>query len=252
MLISKEMEDVGTLRISRVNQEFVYCLKDLCFLLGIKSNNKLRSELNPDNMFQLPICENKKYSKAIFIDLGNLNTVFNLAGNTSRSTLVAEWFVNEVYPFTVKGDEYTLLTLQDPIVGAKLLSDYEDLKFKVTQLESKERKNKPYLDSMIEILGGKNAISLNVYYEDVFKRGYPKGKFYAMLRAVGILDESNQVNQEYIDNVRFKKVTTITVVADKRVTTEIVFVTKSGFNLIEQLLMSYEGDSRDNERNQPR
>lgn len=248
MLISKEMEGKGILRITRANHEFVYCLKDLCNLLGIKSSNKLRSELDAKEMFQLPIYESSRHQNAIFVGMPNLNKVFNSAENQSNATLVAEWFAKEVFPLTVKGDEYSYENLEDPAVRMSLLSDYEDLKFKVTQLEIQKRKDKPYLDSMLEILGSKNAISLNVYYDEIFERGFPKGKFYAMLRSIGVLDDSNQVTQEYLDNVRFKKVTTVTVVCDKKITTDVVFVTKSGINLIEQLLNSYEGDNKLYER----
>lgn len=248
MLISKEMEGKGILRISRTDHEFVYCLKDLCGLLGIKSSNKLRSELDHKDMFQLPISENGRHQNAIFVGLGNLNQVFNFAENQARATLVAEWFANEVFPIVTRDGEYTFEKLEDPAVRMNLLSDYEDLKFRVAQLESKQRKSKPYLDSMVEIFGARNCVSLNVFYDEIFERGYPRGKFFSMLRAVGVLNESNQVTQEYIDNVRFKKVTTVTVICDKKVTTEVVFITKPGMNLIEQLLNSYEGDNKLNER----
>ncbi len=201
------MEGRGILRISRADHQFVYCLKDLCNLLGIKSSNKLRSELEAKQVFQLPVYKNGKHNKAIFVGMYNLNKVFNAAENQSRATIVAEWFAKEVFPLSQMDDEYTYEKLEDPALRMSLLSDYEDLKFKVTQLEIRERKNKPYLDSMLEILGSKNAISLNVYYDEIFERGFPKGKFYAMLRSVGILDDLNQVTQEYLDNVRFKKVT---------------------------------------------
>ena len=102
---------------------------------------------------------------------------------------------------------------------------------------------------MEELLGHKNMISLNVYYDDVFDRGYPKGKFYAMLRSHGILTEDNKVSQEYIDNGRFVKLTTIASKGAVTVTTDVIFISKSGINLIEQLLENYEGEKTVNERN---
>lgn len=249
MLISKEMEGVGSIRISRVGHDFVYCLKDSCDLLNMKLSNKLRSELNSEQLFLLPVDEGTRHKSALFVGLKNLNILFNLAQDQSRSTLVAEWFAKDVFPFFVRGDEYTLEKLEDPSMRMNLICDYEEAKFKIAQMEAKQKDNKPYLDSMTEIFGRKNAISLNVYYEQIFNRGYPRGRFFAMLRTIGILNEENQVTQEYLDNVRFKKITTISTVCDKKVTTEVVFVTKSGITLIEQLLNSFEGDSKFNERN---
>lgn len=249
MLISKEMDGVGTLRISRAGHEFVYCLKDSCDLLKIKLGSKVRSELNSEEVYLLPINEGTRNKSALFISLKNLNQLFKMALDKSRSTLVAEWLTKNVFPFFVRGDEYTLEKLEDPSMRMNLLSDYEEAKFKIAQMETKQRDNKPYLDSMIEILGNRNAISLNVYYDQIFSRGFPKGKFFSMLRTFGILNEENQVTQEYLDNVRFKKITTISTVCDKKITTEVVFVTKSGITLIEQLLNSFEGDSKFNERN---
>ncbi|MCQ3035919.1 MAG: hypothetical protein MJ248_06900 [Bacilli bacterium] len=249
MLISKEMEGVGTLRISRVDHDFVYCLKDSCDLLKLKLGNRIRSELISEEVYLLPIHEGTRNKSVLFIGLKYLNRLFNLAQDQSRSTLVAEWLTKDVFPFFVRGDEYTLEKLEDPSMRMSLLSDYEQAKFKIAQMEAKQKDNKPYLDSMVEIFGRKNAVSLNVYYDQIFNRGFPKGRFFAMLRSFGILNEENQVTQEYLDNVRFKKITTISTVCDKKITTEVVFVTKSGITLIEQLLNSFEGDSHFNERN---
>ena len=248
MLFSKEMEGVGILRFSLTDQRVVYCLKDLCQLLGIKYSNRLRGELNNKFVYSLTVKDEGKPVKMLFIDIGNLNTVVQIAGTTSKSELFSKWFAEEIFPISIKDDVFNLETITDINVAMELLSQYEDLKFKVRQHEYKERKNKIYLDSMEELLGHKNMISLNVYYDDVFERGYPKGKFYAMLRSHGILNEDNSVSQEFIDSRRFVKMRTISTVGAKTVTTDIIFISKSGINLIEQLLNNFEGEKTVDER----
>jgi len=249
MLFSKEMEGVGILRFSLADQRVVYCYKDLCHLLGIKPSNKIRGELNNRHVYSLTVKENGKPVKMLFVDTGNLNNIVQIAGNNSKSENFSKWFAQEIFPLSIKDDIFNLDTITDINVAMELLSQYEDLKFQVKQFEYRERKNKIYLDSMEELLGHKNMISLNVFYDDIFDRGYPKGKFYALLRSHGILTEDNKVNQEYIDNGRFVKMRTISTVGAKTVTTDIIFISKSGINLIEQLLNNFEGEKTVDERN---
>ena len=87
MLFSKEMEGVGILRFSLTDQRVVYCLKDLCQLLGIKYSNRLRGELNNKFVYSLTVKDEGKPVKMLFIDIGNLNTVVQIAGTTSKSEL---------------------------------------------------------------------------------------------------------------------------------------------------------------------
>ena len=249
MLFSKEMEGVGTLRFSLTDQRVVYCYKDLCYLLGLKPSNYIRGQLNNRFVYSLTVKDEGKPIKALFVDIGNLNTLVQIAGSTSRSELFSKWFAEEIFPLSMKDDVFNLDTITDLNVAMELLSQYEELKFQVRQFEYRERKNKIYLKSMEELLGHKNMISLNVYYDDVFDRGYPKGKFYAMLRSHGILTEDNKVSQEYIDNGRFVKLTTIASKGAVTVTTDVIFISKSGINLIERLLANYEGENTVNERN---
>ena len=249
MLFSKEMEGVGTLRFTTADQRVVYCFKDLCQLLGLKPSSRIRGELNSKYTYSLTVEHNKKPMKALFVDIGNLNTIVQIAGNTPKAELFTQWFSEEIFPLTIKDDVYNLDTITNKNVAMELLSEYEDLKFQVRQYEYRERKNKIYLNSMEELLGHKNMISLNVYFEDVFERGYPKGKFYGMLRSHGILTEDNKVSQEFIDNGRFVKLSSVSTVGAKTVTTDIIFISKSGINLVEQLLNNYEGDKTVNERN---
>lgn len=247
MLFSKEMEGRGILRFTQADQRVVYCLKDLCQLIGIKYSSKLRGELNNKYVYSLTVKEKGKPTKLMFIDVGNLNTLTRFASDTSIAEAFSKWFSEEIFPLSIKDDVFNLETITDMNVAMELLSEYEDLKFKVRQLEYKERKDKIYLDSMEELLGHKNMISLNVYYDDVFERGYPKGKFYAMLRNHGILTEDNKVSQEYLDNGRFVKMRTSATVGNKTTTIDVIFISKSGINLIEQLLANYEGEQNVNE-----
>ena len=69
-----------------------------------------------------------------------------------------------------------------------------------------------------------------------------------MLRSHGILNEDNSVSQEFIDSRRFVKMRTISTVGAKTVTTDIIFISKSGINLIEQLLNNFEGEKTVDER----
>lgn len=248
MLFSKEMEGKGTLRFTQTDHRVVYCLKDLCQLLGVKYNSHIRGELHNKYVYSLTVKEKDKPVKMIFVDIGNLNILTRFATDTPRAEAFSKWFSEEIFPFSMKDDVFNLETITDMNVAMELLSEYEDLKFKVRQLEYKERKDKIYLDSMEELLGHKNMISLNVYYDDIFERGYPKGKFYAMLRNHGILTEDNKVSQEYLDNGRFVKMRTSATVGNKTTTIDVIFISKSGINLIEQLLENYEGENTVNER----
>ena len=247
MLFSKEMEGRGILRFTQTDQRVVYCLKDLCQLIGIKYSSKIRGELHNKYVYSLTVKENGKPTKMIFVDVGNLNALTRFATDTAKAESFSKWFSEEIFPLSMKDDIFNLETITDMNVAMELLSEYEDLKFKVRQLEYKERKDKIYLDSMEELLGHKNMISLNVYYDDVFERGYPKGKFYAMLRNHGILTEDNKVSQEYLDNGRFVKMRTSATVGNKTTTIDVIFISKSGINLIEQLLANYEGEQNVNE-----
>ena len=243
------MEGVGVLRFTLTDQRVVYCYKDVCKLLGLKPSIHIRGELNSKYTYSLTVKDTGKPVKVLFIDTSNLNTIIRIAGNTPNAELFSKWFAEEIFPLTIRDDIFNLDTITDKNVAMDLLSEYEDLKFQVKQYEYRERKNEIYLKSMEELLGHKNMISLNVYYDDIFERGYPKGKFYALLRNHGILMDNNKVSQEYIDNGRFVKLTTICVVGAKTVTTDIIFISKSGINLIEQLLDNYEGEKTVNERN---
>ena len=247
MLFSKEMEGRGILRFTQADQRVVYCLNDLCHLLGIKYSNKIRGELHNKYVYFLTVKENGKLIKMRFVDISNLNILSRFATDTAKAESFSKWFSEEIFPLSMKDDVFNLETITDMNVAMALLSEYEDIKFKVRQLEYKERKDKIYLDSMEELLGHKNMISLNVYYDDVFERGYPKGKFYAMLRNHGILTEDNKVSQEYLDNGRFVKMRTSATVGNKTTTIDVIFISKSGINLIEQLLANYEGEQNVNE-----
>ena len=67
-----------------------------------------------------------------------------------------------------------------------------------------------------------------------------------MLRNHGILTEDNKVSQEYLDNGRFVKMRTSATVGNKTTTIDVIFISKSGINLIEQLLANYEGEQNVN------
>ena len=60
MLFSKEMEGRGILRFTQADQRVVYCLNDLCHLLGIKYSNKIRGELHNKYVYFLTVKENGK------------------------------------------------------------------------------------------------------------------------------------------------------------------------------------------------
>lgn len=249
MLFSKEMKGVGILRFTMADNRVVYCFKDLCHLLGLKPNNHIRGQLNNKHVYSLTVEDNAKPIRALFIDIGNLNTITHIAGDTPKVELFSKWFAEELFPLTIRDEIFNLENITDKNVAMELLSEYEDLKFQVKQYEYRERKNKIYLKSMEELLGHKNMISLNVYFEDIFERGYPKRKFYALLRSHGILTEDNKVSQEYIDSDKFVNLKTVVVKRDKTVTVDIIFISKSGISLIEQLLDKYEGEKTVDERN---
>ena len=101
------MEGVGILRFSLTDQRVVYCLKDLCQLLGIKYSNRLRGELNNKFVYSLTVKDEGKPVKMLFIDIGNLNTVVQIAGTTSKSELFSKWFAEEIFPISIKDDVYS-------------------------------------------------------------------------------------------------------------------------------------------------
>ncbi len=133
MLFSKEMEGRGILRFTQADQRVVYCLNDLCHLLGIKYSNKIRGELHNKYVYFLTVKENGKLIKMRFVDISNLNILSRFVTDTAKAESFSKWFSEEIFPLSMKDDVFNLETITDMNVAMALLSEYEDLKFKVRQ-----------------------------------------------------------------------------------------------------------------------
>lgn len=245
-MISMELEGIGNLRVAYISREFVYCFTDVCRLLDIPSNHKVRSYLNADGIYNIDSEEeNRRHKKLMFIDLKNVNELFKLSSTNSRTDLVASWFASEVFPMSLKNDEYSFESLEDPAVRMQFIHDYEEAMLENIQHQNREKRDKVYIDSMMGLFGNRRHMALNEYFSEIFARNIPKGIFYSLLYKAGVMSEDHLLNQQFIDSGHFLKVISTSLIADRKVTIEVVFITKKGINFVEKLIEKHKKEISD-------
>lgn len=241
MFINITKESIGSLRVSFLQGTYLFCFIDLCKILSLPNK---KSTVNKLDKSGINFDTDESGERLMVISLGNVNQMFKIS-KAPNIQEICEWFVNSVFPVTQKNVEYSVASLKEEAMAMRFLKEYGDLQMENIQLKKKLKRSEPYLSSMTELFGNKKAISLNQYFEQIFERNIPRSTFFQILRNKGILDENNHITQEYQDSMHFKKVKSEVVVGGVRTISEIVFVFKSGINLIERIIDSYEGDKKD-------
>ena len=202
-----ENAEFGKVRVQVVNDEPMFCLSDVCKVLGLTQPSKVKERLNEKGVNTIPTLTSGGTQELLYINESNLyKTIFQSRKECAER--FSDWVTSEVLPSIRKHGMYATEStidriLNDPDFGIELLTKLKEERAARVEAEKKNailmHVNKTYTATEIaKELGLKSAIELNKMLEE------KKIQFKVNGTWVLYSDYSNcgyeEVKQEVLDN----------------------------------------------------
>lgn len=100
-------EEFGDIRIAIVGGEPVFCLVDVCRILGLTTPANVKKRLKPKGMYTIHTLTNGGRQELIFIDEPNLYRAV-MQSRKKEAEKFVDWIVEEVLPSIRKSGSYSL------------------------------------------------------------------------------------------------------------------------------------------------
>lgn len=198
-------EQFGEIRVAELNNEPIFCLKDLCNALDLKNNRKVASQLDDDVTLSYPIIDSLgREQEATFVTEAGMYTVI-LRSDSQKAKPLQKWVTGEILPSIRKTGGYIATSENDTpemIMARAIIVAQETIKKKEEKLKQLEQRNKilepkadfadvafKAVDSMVDI--GQAAKILNL--------GFGRNTLFKKLKEIGVFfSNRNEPKQEYI------------------------------------------------------
>ncbi len=250
MAIVKEVKNsiFGIVRIGLTyEKEMVYCLQDLCKLLGLNMQNMIVS-LGNDKVKYLEFTLNKNKTKKAFIDKEGLKFCV-WSSKDPKADYIGLWLTDMEENHTTLFMQLKPQDLKDVNIAEQVLKRLNELEKLVSVLKYKVEEDAEKIEFVDSIYGSKVPIDLSLVPRRLKFRNINHNTILEDLRTAGIFNERNQPVQKYIDEGYFRFVSVTTMIGStERVSTKTLVYNK-GLKLIEKIIKKKVGSSEKNRKN---
>lgn len=207
-----ENAEFGKVRVNIVNNEPMFCLGDVCKVLGLTQPSKVKERLNEKGVNTIPTLTPGGTQELLYINESNLyKAIFQSRKECAER--FSDWVTSEVLPSIRKNGGY-IMEKQDEtpeeLMARALMIAQETLKRKEQRLleaEAKIKENATKVDFYNTVTGSEDTIDMRTV-ATVLNMGIGRNKIFEVLRDKRVLDRKNMPYQKYIDLGYFRTVET--------------------------------------------
>lgn len=207
-----ENAEFGKVRVNIVNNEPMFCLGDVCKVLGLTQPSKVKERLNEKGVNTIPTLTPGGTQELLYINESNLyKAIFQSRKECAER--FSDWVTSEVLPSIRKNGGY-IMEKQDEtpeeFMARALMIAQETLKRKEQRLleaEAKIKENAPKIEFYNAVTGSEDTIDMRTV-ATVLNMGIGRNKIFEVLRDKRVLDRKNMPYQKYIDLGYFRTVET--------------------------------------------
>lgn len=207
-----ENAEFGKVRVNIVNNEPMFCLGDVCKVLGLTQPSKVKERLNEKGVNTIPTLTTGGMQELLYINESNLyKAIFQSRKECAER--FSDWVTSEVLPSIRKNGGY-IMEKQDEtpeeLMARALMIAQETLKRKEQRLleaEDKIKENAPKVEFYNAVTGSGDTIDMRTV-ATVLNMGIGRNKIFEVLRDKRVLDRKNMPYQKYIDLGYFRTVET--------------------------------------------
>lgn len=207
-----ENAEFGKVRVNIVNNEPMFCLGDVCKVLGLTQPSKVKERLNEKGVNTIPTLTPGGTQELLYINESNLyKAIFQSRKECAER--FSDWVTSEVLPSIRKNGGY-IMEKQDEtpeeLMARALMIAQETLKRKEQRLleaEAKIKENAPKVEFYNAVTGSEDTIDMRTV-ATVLNMGIGRNKIFEVLRDKRVLDSKNMPYQKYIDLGYFRTVET--------------------------------------------
>lgn len=199
-----EKSELGSVRVVGTKERPLFCLRDVCDVLGIANNSDVKAsiinEFGDDLDLIYPISDNLgRTQQATFITEPQLYFVL-MRSDKPKAKPFRQWVVNEVLPQIRKTGSYDSRTPKNMVEALELALEQAK---QIQALNSRIEEDKPKVEFFDAVADSKDAISIGEVAKTL-NMGIGRNRLFEILRNKSILQADNIPYQKYIDAGYFR------------------------------------------------
>lgn len=204
-----ENSEFGKVRVSVVGGEPLFCLSDVCNVIGISNSRNVKSRLDIEDVRQMDTLTEGGNQQVTFVTESGLYDVI-IRSDSEKAKPFRRWVTTDVLPSIRKHGAYMTpetiekaLTSPDFII--QLATQLKNEQEKRKQAEAKIEADKPKVLFSEAVEASKKSILIRELAKIITQNGYQIGekKLYERLRKAGYLcscgESRNQPSQTYMN-----------------------------------------------------
>ncbi len=233
-------EQFGDIRTAGDSNEPLFCLADLCNVLGIVNNRNVKNRLDPDDVHLMDTVDSigKKQEINFVTESGMYDVI--IRSDSDKAKPFRKWVTSEVLPSIRKNGIYaTDVTIegmiQNPDFAIELLNTLKEERRKRIEAQAQHEEDRPKVLFATAVETSQKSILVGELSKILRQNGIDMGqnRLFAWLRLSGYLcstgERYNQPTQHAMDMSLFEiKKTTITKPSGSILVTTTVKVTGKG------------------------
>ena len=231
-----EKSELGSVRVVGTKEQPLFCLRDVCDVLGIANNSDVKASIIKEFGYDLdliyPISDNLgRTQQATFITEPQLYFVL-MRSDKPKAKPFRQWVVNEVLPQIRKTGSYDSKTPKNMVEALELALEQAK---QIQALNSRIEEDKPKVEFFDAVADSKDAISIGEVAKTL-NMGIGRNRLFEILRNKSILQADNIPYQKYIDAGYFRVIETkYTKNGDTHINLK-TLVTQKGLDYIRKIL----------------
>lgn len=247
-----ENEQFGKVRIAmNENNETLFCLSDVCSVIGIANARNVKTRLEEDDVHQVDTIDSLGRNQQVtFVTESGLYDVI-IRSDSEKAKPFRKWITSEVLPSIRKTGGY--VNDSSAFVDS-YFSDLDDSakQFLVQTLESKKKlleenkqkqkrieEMKPKEDFYDTVVGSDDTIDMRKVAATLNIKGVGRNKLFEILREKEVIDRKNIPYQSYINRGYFRTIETSYMKGDISCIYIKTVVFQKGVEFIKKVVLSY-------------
>lgn len=204
-----ENSEFGKVRVSVVDGEPLFCLSDVCNVIGISNSRNVKSRLDIGDVRQMDTLTEGGNQQVTFVTESGLYDVI-IRSDSEKAKPFRRWVTTDVLPSIRKHGAYMTpetieKTLTSPDFIIQLATQLKNEQEKRKQAEAKIEADKPKVLFSEAVEASKKSILIRELAKIITQNGYQIGEkqLYERLRKAGYLcsvgESRNQPSQTYMN-----------------------------------------------------